>query len=400
MARMAERTIGVVGGGIVGLAVARELTERHPGTRVVVLEKEDRLGAHQTASNSGVVHAGIYYAPGSLKAELCTRGRLLLREYCRERGLPYDECGKLVVAIDPAELPRLDALEANARANGVPGLRRVAGRDLTDVEPHAAGLVALHSPATAITDFPTVAAAFGADVERAGGEVRLATTVTGVRRGVGAVEVATDRGPHRFDRLVVCAGLHADRVSRLADGVDGPRIVPFRGEYLAVSAAKRDLVRGMVYPVPDPRFPFLGVHFTRRVSGYLEVGPNAVLGLRREGYRRRDVSLADVRSMVTWPGFWRMARQHWRTGVGEVRGSLSTRAYLAAASRYVPEIGPADVVRSRAGVRAQAVDRDGSMVDDFRIEGADGITTVRNAPSPAATSSLAIAQHVVDRMGL
>ncbi|WP_182525347.1 L-2-hydroxyglutarate oxidase [Nocardioides dongkuii] len=397
---MAERTIGVVGGGIVGLAVARELTERHPGTRVVVLEKEDRLGAHQTASNSGVVHAGIYYAPGSLKAELCTRGRLLLREYCRERGLPYDECGKLVVAIDPAELPRLDALEANARANGVPGLRRVAGRDLTDVEPHAAGLVALHSPATAITDFPTVAAAFGADVERAGGEVRLATTVTGVRRGVGAVEVATDRGPHRFDRLVVCAGLHADRVSRLADGVDGPRIVPFRGEYLAVSAAKRDLVRGMVYPVPDPRFPFLGVHFTRRVSGYLEVGPNAVLGLRREGYRRRDVSLADVRSMVTWPGFWRMARQHWRTGVGEVRGSLSTRAYLAAASRYVPEIGPADVVRSRAGVRAQAVDRDGSMVDDFRIEGADGITTVRNAPSPAATSSLAIAQHVVDRMGL
>jgi (S)-2-hydroxyglutarate dehydrogenase len=392
------RTVGVVGGGIVGLAVARELTRRLPGARVVVLEKEPRLAAHQTGHNSGVVHAGIYYRPGSLKAELCTRGRLLLRDYCAEHRLPYDECGKLVVAVDPSELGRFDALEATARENGVPGLRRVDGAGIAEVEPHAAGLVALHSPATAITDYVAIAESFGREVEDAGGRVQLATTVTGVRRGAGGVDVVTDRGPHRFDRLVVCAGLQADRVSRLADGIDGPRIVPFRGEYMEVVGAKRDLVRGMVYPVPDPRYPFLGVHFTRRVGGGLEVGPNAVLALRREGYRLRDAAAGDLRAMATWPGFWRMARTHWRTGVGEMRGSLSVQAYMRAASRYVPAIGPADVRRAGAGVRAQAVDRDGSLVDDFRIGGEDGITTVRNAPSPAATSSLAIAEHVVDRV--
>jgi (S)-2-hydroxyglutarate dehydrogenase len=391
------RTIGVVGGGIVGLAVARELTRRFPGVRVTVLDKEDRLGAHQTGHNSGVVHAGIYYRPGSLKAELCTRGRLLLKDYAAERGLPYDECGKLVVAVDGSELGRFDALERTAHENGVPGLRRVEGTDLTDVEPHAAGLVALHSPATAITDYVAVAEAYGADVVAAGGEVLLSTPVTGIRRGVGGIEVSTGRGPRRFDRLVVCAGLHADRVSRMADGVDGPRIVPFRGEYMAVSDAKRELVRGMIYPVPDPRYPFLGVHFTRRVSGELEVGPNAVLGLAREGYRRSDAALTDIRAMASWPGTWRMAAQHWRTGIKEMRGSLSVRAYMETASRYVPEIGAADVVRAGAGVRAQAVDRDGSLVEDFRIGHQDGITTVRNAPSPAATSSLAIAEHVVDR---
>ena len=282
----------------------------------------------------------------------------------------------------------------------MPGLRRLVAREIPDIEPHAAGLVALHSPATAITDYVAIAAAYAEDVERAGGRLLLSTTVTGVRRDVGGIRVETDRGPHLFDRLVVCAGLQADRVSRLADGVDGPRIVPFRGEYMTVSPAKRDLVRGMVYPVPDPRFPFLGVHFTRRVSGELEVGPNAVLALTREGYRRREVSWHDVLSMASWPGTWRLARQHWRTGMVELRGSLSVRSYMRAASRYVPEIGAADVVRGSAGIRAQAVDRDGALVDDFRIGQQDGITTVRNAPSPAATSSLAIAEHVVDRMSI
>jgi (S)-2-hydroxyglutarate dehydrogenase len=397
---LTDQTIGVVGGGIVGLAIARELGQRVPDARIVVFEKEDQLARHQTGHNSGVVHAGIYYKPGSLKAELCTRGRSLLLEYCAERRLPYEECGKLVVAVDPAELGRLNALEETARRNGVPGLRRVEGSGIVEVEPHAAGLVALHSPATAITDYVAVAEEFAADVEAAGGRILLSTTVTGVNRRAAGVEVTTQHEKHLVDRLVICAGLQADRVSQLADGADGPRIIPFRGEYMAVREAKRDLVKGMIYPVPDPRYPFLGVHYTRRVSGGLEVGPNAVLALRREGYRRLNVNPADMRSIASWPGFWRMARTHWRTGITEVRGSLSVRAYMRVAARYVPEIGAADVVRAGAGVRAQAVDRDGSLVDDFRISSSDRITSVRNAPSPAATSSLAIAEYVVGGMEL
>lgn len=397
---MGGHGLGVVGGGIVGLAIARELSRRHPTARVVVLEREDRLAAHQTGHNSGVVHAGIYYRPGSLKAELCARGRDLLREYCAEHHLPYTECGKLVVAVDRDELGRFDALERTARANGVPGLTRLDAPAMREIEPHTAGLVALHSPATAITDYPTITRSFAADVERAGGEIVTSTTVTDIRSQSNGVRVTTDRGVRRFDHLVVCAGLQADRVSRLADGVTDPRIVGFRGEYMSVVPAKRDLVRGMVYPVPDPRYPFLGVHFTRRVSGELEVGPNAVLALAREGYRLRDVSARDLGDLITWPGFWRMAARHWRTGIGEVIGSLSIRAYMATASRYVPAITVADVRRGGAGVRAQAVARDGALLDDFHIGHADGITTLRNAPSPAATSSLAIASHVVDRIRL
>lgn len=396
---MTDPVFGVVGGGIVGLAVGRELLRTRPGARVVVLEKEDRVAAHQTGHNSGVVHAGIYYKPGSLKAELCTRGRLLLHEYCLERGLPYVECGKLVVAVDESELGRFDALERTALANGVPGLRRVDRAGIADVEPHARGLAALHSPQTAITDYVAVARSYAADIEGSGGQVRLSTQVTSIERRDGAVQVGTASGERlSFDRLVVCAGLQGDRMARLADGQDGPRIIPFRGEYMTVATAKRDLVRGMVYPVPDPRYPFLGVHFTRRVSGELEVGPNAVLAMQREGYRRSDVAWADVRDIAGWPGFWRLARQHWRTGVTEVRGSLSKRAYMRTAQRYVPAIGAGDVVRAGVGVRAQAVERDGSLVDDFRITRAHGVTSVRNAPSPAATSSLAIAEHVVARL--
>ena len=388
----------VVGGGIVGLAVARELTRRRPGAEVVVLEKEDRLGTHQTGHNSGVVHAGIYYRPGSLKAQLCTRGRTLLREYCAEHAVPFVESGKLVVAVRENELGRLGALERTATANRVPGLRRLGPNGIREIEPYARGISALHSPQTAITDFVAVAQAYARDVEAAGGEVRVGTAVLGMRRLAAAVELATGAGPVRADEVVVCGGLQADRLGVLAGGPASPRIVPFRGEYLRVVQEKQDLVRSLVYPVPDPRYPFLGVHFTRRVDGSLEIGPNAVLATAREGYGRADVDARDLRDIATWPGSWSMAKQHWRTGVREVAGSLSVRAYLRAARAYVPDIGPADVRRGGAGVRAQAVDRDGTLVDDFRIDVEDRITVVRNAPSPAATSSLAIAEWVVDRM--
>jgi (S)-2-hydroxyglutarate dehydrogenase len=388
----------VVGGGIVGLAVGRQLTRRRPGLEVVVLEKEDRLAAHQTGHNSGVVHAGIYYRPGSLKADLCTRGRLLLREYCSDRGLPYVQSGKLVVAVRPDELGRLDVLERTATENAVPGLKRLGSTEIREIEPYARGISALHSPETAITDFTAVAQSYARDIDAAGGEIRLGTAVLGMRQSGGAVDVATSAGPVRADDVVVCGGLHADRLGVLAGGPPAPRIVPFRGEYLRVVPEKQDLVRSLIYPVPDPRYPFLGVHFTRRVDGSLEIGPNAVLATAREGYRRGRVSPRDLRDIATWPGFWSMARQHWRTGAHEVAGSLSVRAYLTAARAYVPEIGPADVRRGGAGVRAQAVDRDGTLVDDFRIDIEDRITVVRNAPSPAATSSLAIAEWVVGRM--
>jgi L-2-hydroxyglutarate oxidase LhgO len=391
-------SVGVVGGGIIGLAIARELVRRRPGTRVVVLDKEDHVGAHQTGHNSGVVHAGIYYKPGSLKARLCTRGRALIKDYCAEHGLPFDQCGKLVVAVDTTELGRFDALEQTARANGVPGLARVDSAGIADIEPHATGLAALHSPETAITDFVAIARTIAGEIEAAGGQVRLSTEVTGIQRSGGRIEVTTTRGPETVDRLVVCAGLQSDRLATLSHAEPGPRIVPFRGEYMTVTAAKRAFVRGMVYPVPDPQYPFLGVHFTSRVSGELEVGPNAVLALRRESYRRSGMSARDVRDIVTWPGFWRMARRHWRTGVTEVRGSLSKRAYMRSAQRYVPDIAASDVVRAGSGVRAQAVERDGSLVDDFRITHSGGVTNVRNAPSPAATSSLAIAEYVVDEV--
>lgn len=393
---MADEIIGIVGAGIVGLAIGREITLRRPGTRVVVVDKEPEVGQHQTGHNSGVVHAGIYYTPGSLKAELCTRGRLLLREYCAQRGIAYDECGKLVVAVREDERARLDDLEKRALANGVPGLRRVGPAGIREIEPHAAGLVALHSPQTAITDFPGIAKAFAEDITKAGGEVRLNFPVTAIGRNVGSIRISSGDRSVTADRVIVCAGIHTDTVSRLAGDVAGPRIIPFRGEYMRVSDEKAALVRGMIYPVPDPRYPFLGVHFTRRVTGIVEVGPNAVLATAREGYTRTAFSLADLAAIAAWPGTWHMARRHWRTGVKEVRGSLSKSRYMAEAMRYVPEIGPGDVQRAGAGVRAQALDRDGSLVDDFRIHRMGPITAVRNAPSPAATSSLAIAEHVVD----
>jgi L-2-hydroxyglutarate oxidase LhgO len=387
--------VGIVGAGIVGLAIARRLAELRPDARITVVDKEPEVATHQTGHNSGVVHAGLYYAPGSLKARLCTRGRGLLRDFCADHGLAYDECGKLVVARTDEELPALAEIERRASANGVPDLRRLTAGELTEVEPEAVGAAALHSPRTAIVDFGGVARAMAADVLAGGHEVRLGFEVTGLRRHTGGgVVVCSDDEAFVVDRLVVCAGLQTDRVSRLAGDEEGPAIVPFRGEYYRLVPEREHLVRGLIYPVPDARYPFLGVHFTRRVGGGVDVGPNAVPALSREGYRWRDVRMADLWATASWPGARALARRHWRTGIGEFRGSLSRTVFLAAAREYVPAVTAADVVKAPAGVRAQAVDRDGTLVDDFRIHRIGPVVSVRNAPSPAATSSLAIAEHV------
>lgn len=392
-----EQRIGVVGAGILGLAVARELTAR--GATVTVLDKEGRVAAHQTGHNSGVAHAGLYYEPGSLKARLCRRGIGLLEKFCAEHELPYQECGKLVIARSPAELPALREIQRRATENGVPGLRWLSGpAELREIEPHAVGVAALHSPHTAIVDFAAVTRALAAEVAAAGGTVRLGFEVVRITPGSSEVLVSSPGDTLAFDRLVVCAGLQSDRVARLAGDAAGPAIIPFRGEYYRLVPARTSLVQGLIYPVPDPRYPFLGVHFTRRVGGGVDVGPNAVLATAREGYHRRDVRLSDLRETLTWPGFRRMAARHWRTGLKEMYGSVSKRAFVAAARSFVPELTLADVVAAPAGVRAQAVDADGSLVDDFRIGRVGNVSTVRNAPSPGATSALAIAEHITDQI--
>ena len=395
---MVDTRIGVVGGGIVGLAVARRLLEQLPGSTVTVLEKEAVVGSHQTGHNSGVVHAGVYYPPGSLKARLCTAGRAQMQAYCLDRGLTYDECGKLVVALMDSERDRLTEISRRAAANGVPGVRTVDGAEISELEPHAVGVAALHSPHTAIVDFSAVAGSFAADVMAAGGKVRTGVEVVGAAERPDGVTVATTAGEIAVDQLVVCAGLYADRVAELFGDDPDPRIVPFRGEYHRLRPEARHLVRGLIYPVPDPRYPFLGIHLTRRYDGEVLVGPNAVLALAREGYRRRDVRLRDVRDAVAWPGFRRMARQHWRTGLVEYGHSLSKRAFVRQAQRYVPALRPADVVPAAAGVRAQAVSRAGELADDFVLNHRGRVLHVRNAPSPAATSSLAIAEYVVSAL--
>ncbi|MGH3343436.1 MAG: L-2-hydroxyglutarate oxidase [Carbonactinosporaceae bacterium] len=393
---MRRARIGVVGGGILGVAVARRLLELRPETDVTLLEKEDRLAAHQTGRSSGVVHAGIYYAPGSLKARLCRRGVGLLQSFCAERGIGYDECGKLIVACDGEEQVRLNALYERSTTNGVPGMRLVGPAEMGEIEPHVRGVAGLYSPHTAIADFAAVTRALAVEVEERGGGVLTNSGVTRIEHRDGAVLVAAGGAEHVFDLLVICAGLHTDRVARLAGDGDDPRIVPFRGEYYQLRPERRSLVRALIYPVPDPRYPFLGVHLTRRVDGEVLVGPNAVLAAAREGYRRRDVRPADLRETLAWPGFRRLAAAHWRTGAREIWGSLSERAFIRAARRYVPELSTADVVAGPSGVRAQAVARDGSLVDDFRITRRGRVVSVRNAPSPGATSALAIAEHIVD----
>jgi L-2-hydroxyglutarate oxidase LhgO len=384
---------GVVGGGLLGLAVARRLLELRPGASVTVLEKEGEVARHQSSHNSGVAHAGVYYPAGSLKAELCRRGVGLLKEYCAEHDLPFSECGKLVVALDGPQVVRLDAIEDRARANGVPGLRRLTGDAIREVEPEVAGVAALHSPTTAIVDFAAVARALGRDVAAAGGEVVTGFEVERIEDGT-AVVVGSGRRIRRFGAVVICAGLHTDRVAALAGGDAEPRIVAFRGEYHRLLPERSHLVRGLVYPVPDPRLPFLGVHFTRRVGGGVDVGPNAVLALSREGYRRRDVSVRDLLDTLAWPGTWRMARRYPGVAVAEALTSLSRRQFVRRARAYVPVLQVEDLAPVPAGVRAQAVARDGALVDDFVLRRHGQVLAVRNAPSPAATSSLAIAERI------
>ena len=330
-----------------------------------------------------MVHAGVYYAPGSLKATLCTQGRELLREACGRWDLPYDECGKLIVARRSSEIPRLRTLQQRAAANGVPGMRWLEGDAITEVEPHVAGVAALHSPVTAIVEFVRLAQALSADIERRGGKLLLGTEVTGFRHGMADVDVLTSTGRVPADVAILCAGLQSDRVARLAGDVADPAIVPFRGEYYRLVAGRQELVRGLVYPVPDPRYPFLGVHFTRRVDGNVDVGPNAVLALGREAYRRGDVNWGDVYGLVSGVGFRRMARRHWRAGLREMKTSLSKKAFVAAASSYIPSLTAGDLVPAPAGVRAQAVAASGDLVDDFELHFLGPVVAVRNAPSPA-----------------
>jgi L-2-hydroxyglutarate oxidase LhgO len=390
--------VGIVGAGLIGLAVARQLAEA--GVPVVVFEKESSVARHQSGHNSGVVHAGIYYLPGSAKATLCRRGVELLHAYCSDRGLPWDARGKLVIARDEAEVGRLRELERRAIANGVPGVRWLEASEIREMEPDVAGLAALFSPTTAIVDYPAIARSYSGDVDRHGGQVLTGTPVSAVRRSGDEVEVAAAGRAHRLSRLVICAGLQADLLAAAAGDEPAPEIVPFRGEYLRLRPHARGRVRHLIYPVPDPAYPFLGVHLTPRIDGESDLGPNAVLALAREGYRRRDVSWDQLARLAGSPSFRRLARRNWRAGVHEMHGSLSRRAYLAEARSYLPWLEPGDVMPAPAGVRAQAVDPDGSLVDDFRINRVGPVTTVRNAPSPAATASLAIAEHIVAGLSL
>ena len=387
---------GIIGGGIVGIALARALSAR--GDHVTVLEKEARLAQHQTGHNSGVVHAGLYYKPGSLKATLCTAGRVSIRELCVEKGLPYREVGKLVIAVDESELPALAEIERRSVENGVPDLARIddVGR-LREIEPHVAGVAAVHSPRTAVVDYASITAAMAQDVRAAGGSIRLGHEVTGIRLENGRVRVLTPVSDDTFDRLIVCAGLQSDVVARLVGADPSPKILPFRGEYWELDPERTGLVRGMIYPVPDPRFPFLGVHFTRGVYDNVHVGPNAVPALAREGYTWLQWSAKDTFESLRWPGAWPLAKEHWRMGADEISASLIKPLYFHKARRFIPELKSSDLAHKHgAGVRAQAWGRAGELLDDFAVDQVGPVTLLRNAPSPAATSSIAIAEYVIE----
>ncbi len=384
----------VVGGGIVGLATAHRLTLEHPHSTVTVLDKEDRVAAHQSGHNSGVIHAGVYYRPGSLKAKLCRAGAASMVQFCQANDIPHQVCGKLIVAADESELPRLEVLHERARQNGLP-VRRIGPSQAQEYEPYVRCVGALHIDSTGLVDYAQVASRLADLVDKAGGTVRLGARVTQLRPDGQAVVVETTIGSFRADYLVNCAGLHADRVARLA-GLNPPaRIVPFRGEYYELSPQTRHLVKGLIYPVPDPSFPFLGVHLTRTIDGGVHAGPNAVLATAREGYSWRRFAVRDVVDEVTYPGLWRLAGKNLTYAWAEVRRSLSRRRFAASLAQLVPEVSEQDIVRAGAGVRAQAIARDGSLVDDFLILRARRQVHVLNAPSPAATSSLEIARHIV-----
>lgn len=387
----------VIGAGIIGLATAHRITQERPGARVTVVEKEMQVGSHQTGHNSGVVHAGVYYKPGSLKARLCVAGNRSMVDFCNDHGIAVEVCGKLIVATDSEELPRLHALHERALANGL-AVELITREQALEYEPHVAAVGALHVPSTGIVDFAAVCRRLAELLEKAGAQVLLGTRVTGFARTGDQTVVRTTAGDLAADVLVSCAGLHADRVARLAGATPPARIVPFRGEYYELRPDRRALVRRLVYPVPDPQFPFLGVHLTRTIDGSVHAGPNAVLALAREGYKWRRVQLRDIADVATYPGMWRLARRHLRYGITEVRRSLSTRRFVASLARLVPEITATDLVRAESGVRAQAIAPTGDLVDDFLIVARDRQVHVLNAPSPAATSSLEIAKHIVAQL--
>jgi 2-hydroxyglutarate dehydrogenase len=389
----------VVGGGIVGIATARELKRRHPDSDVVVLEREARLAAHQSGHSSGVIHAGIYYAPGSLKARLCVAGAELLYAYCSERRIDARRTGKVIVATREAELPRLAELERRGLANGVPGLRRIDLDELREIEPHARGIAALHSPATGVVDFRAVTGALAADFESAGGRIVTGCAVDALAPGARSVAISHSLGRTEAGAVVVCAGSWADRLAVAAGADPNPRIVPFRGSYLRLRPARAELVRASNYPVPDPDLPFLGMHLTRDPHGNVLLGPTALLAGARDAYRLRRVVSRDLAESLLWTGTRRMMRRYWRTGVAELRHAVSIGSFVAECRRYVPELRREDVERSpHAGVRAQAIARDGSLVDDFAISVTGRAVHVRNAPSPAATSALALAAVIADRV--
>jgi len=395
----AECDLAVVGAGIIGLAVARELGRRHRGARIQVLERERGVGMHQTGHNSGVIHQGVYYRPGSLKSRLCREGADAMYRYCEDHGIAALPLGKLVVARGEDELDRLDELERRSRANGVPGVARVAGEEIPEIEPHVRGVAALHSPRTGAVDYGAVARSLRQDVVASGGRVSTGCGVVTVRSCPGGLRLHHGSGATTARFAVFCAGAWSDRLARMCGGSDDPRIVPFRGGYLELRPEARHLVRGMVYPVPDPALPFLGVHLTRHVDGGVGIGPSALLAGARDAYSLRTVRPGDVADTVSWPGTLRMARRFWRTGLVEARHALFRGSYVAEAARLVPELTAADLLPGRSGVRAQAVGRDGALIDDFVFERTERALHVRNAPSPAATACFAIAAHIAGEAG-
>lgn len=393
--------VAIVGAGIVGLAVAREVLARRPGSRLVVIDKQVGVAQHQTSHNSGVIHSGIYYTPGSLKARLCVAGARLMYEYCDEQAIAYERCGKLIVALEEAELPGLDQLESRGRANGVPGLRRVEGAELREIEPGARGVSALHSPNTGIVDYGEVARAIERELRQKGVDFALGCEVTALRRRGQETVIESPNCDVKAGWVIACAGLWSDRLAVSAGAPRDPRILPFRGAYLTVAENQGPVVSGMIYPVPDPELPFLGVHITKHIDGRVSLGPTAMLVASREAYRAARVTPRDVVSTLSWPGTWKLGRKFWRTGINELRMAASRRTFVEACSSYAPALQSMRLdAATGSGVRAQAVGRDGTLIDDFVISETPGATHVRNAPSPAATSSFALARELVDRLEL
>jgi (S)-2-hydroxyglutarate dehydrogenase len=386
----------IIGGGVVGLGVALEITRRFPRVRLLLLEKEDRVARHQSGHNSGVIHSGVYYKPGSLKARLCVTGAAAMIEFCREQRIGHEVCGKVIVATHADELPRLEELRRRGEANGLAGLRMIGPEELREIEPHARGVQALVVPSTGITNYAVVCEKYAEIISASAGKILTSAAAVGMRRLATEIVVETRQGAFSTNAVINCAGLFSDRISRMAGDDPGVMIVPFRGEYYDLVPERASLVRSLIYPVPDPRFPFLGVHFTRRITGKVDAGPNAVLALAREGYRHSDISVRDLASILAFPGFWRMARQHWRNGMDEWHRSLSKAAFVQALQRLLPEVTANDLVPGSSGVRAQALKPDGALVDDFQFVASGKILHVLNVPSPAATASLSIGKSIVD----